>query len=68
MSELPTIDPNKVAQKLLSTISELTYSKVQLEVLAESLRDERDVANRRVAELNVEVARLSPVDEDPEEV
>lgn len=44
MSELPTIDQSKVAQKLLAKASQSSYEAVQLEVLAEMLRDERDDA------------------------
>lgn len=44
MSELPAIDSAKLAKKLMGEITELTYQKYQLEVLAETLRDERDQA------------------------
>lgn len=67
MSDLPSIDPAKVAQKLLTKVTDLTHQTVQLEVLAESLRDERDAARRQVADLTAEVSRLSAVDENPEE-
>lgn len=54
MTALPQIDPAQVAQKLLGKNSELTYQVSQLEVLAEALRDERDVARTKVAELEAE--------------
>lgn len=57
MSELPQIDPKKVAQKLISKNGDLTYQVTTLEVLAEALRDERDEAVNRVAELEEELAR-----------
>lgn len=67
MSDLPQIDPAKVAQKFLATISDLTNQTAQLEVLAESLRDERNDLKRQVADLTAEVSRLRAVDETPEE-
>lgn len=54
MTALPQIDPAQVAQKLLSKNSELTFQVTQLEVLAEALRDERDAARTKVAELEAE--------------
>lgn len=56
MSELPQIDPAKVAQKLLSKNSDLTYQVTQLEVLAEALRDQRDEALKKVDELEAKSA------------
>jgi len=48
MSELPTIDPLKVAkreaEKLRSQVADSSFRETQLEVLAEALRDERDEA------------------------
>jgi hypothetical protein len=62
MSELPQIDPAKVAQKLISKNGDLTYQVTTLEVLAEALRDERDEAINRVTELEQELAsRAEPV-------
>lgn len=53
MSELPTIDPLKVAtreaEKLRTRITEASYRETQLEILAETLRDQRDAA---IVELN----------------
>lgn len=54
MTALPQIDPAQVAQKLLTKNNELTYQVTQLEVLAEALRDERDAARAKVAELEAE--------------
>lgn len=51
MSQLPQIDPAKVAQKILAVNNDLTYQVTQLEVLAEALRDERDEAYGRISEL-----------------
>lgn len=58
MSELPTIDPAKVSQKLLAKYSDLTYQAAQLETLAEALRDERDEATKKLAEAHEEIAQL----------
>jgi chromosome segregation ATPase len=58
MSELPQIDPLKVAQKDVAKLeTELRASRnreSQLEVLAEALRDQRDDYERRLTELNTE--------------
>lgn len=56
MSALPQIDPAKVAQKLITKNGELAYQVAQLEVLAEALRDERDEAVARAAELGEKLA------------
>lgn len=61
MSELPQIDPAKIAQKLINKNGELTYQVTQLEVLAEALRDERDKAVNQVAELEQKLASSAPV-------
>ncbi len=61
MSELPQIDPAKVAQKLIAKNGELTYQVTQLEVLAEALRDQRDASDKRVAELEQRLASAAPV-------
>lgn len=66
MSELPTIDPLKVAKreadKLRSQVAEASYRETQLEVLAEALRDQRDEFEGK---LNEALAKLS---EAPAEV
>lgn len=56
MSELPQIDPAKIAQRLVTKNGELTYQVTQLEVLAEALRDQRDNAEATVAELTQKLA------------
>jgi hypothetical protein len=54
MSELPQIDPVKVAhktiQKLESALAESRNSESTLEALAEALRDERDEYKRQLDE------------------
>jgi hypothetical protein len=50
MSNLPQIDPAKLAQKLATKNAEQSYQLVQLEVLAEALRDERDEALQKLEE------------------
>lgn len=66
MSELPTIDPLKVAkreaEKLRSQVAEASYRETQLEVLAEALRDERDEFEKKLNEA------LAKVSEAPAEV
>lgn len=48
MSNLPTVDELKIAQrhnqKLSIQLSEAVFRETQLEVLAEAIRDERDAA------------------------
>lgn len=55
MSNLPTVDPQKVLQrnnqKLTTSLSDATLRESQLEILAEALRDERDKALADLAEL-----------------
>lgn len=63
MSELPQIDPVRVAHKLITKNGELTYQVTQLEVLAEALRDERDERDVKIAKLEQQLsaAEQSPV-------
>jgi outer membrane murein-binding lipoprotein Lpp len=51
MSELPAINYQFVAQKLSTKVSDLVFQNIQLEVLAEGLRDERDAAKAEVSRL-----------------
>lgn len=51
MQDLPTIDINLLNQRLLKKASDLLYTNAQLELLAEALRDERDLYERQLAEL-----------------
>lgn len=55
MSNLPTLDSLKVAQrhieKLSTRVAESEYRETKLEILAETLRDERDAARAEVAVL-----------------
>jgi hypothetical protein len=55
MSELPQIDPLKVAQrevaKLSADLAEYRTRETQLEILAEALRDQRDEALAGLQEL-----------------
>ena len=44
MTSLPDIDHQKVANKLALKLAESLLQSTQLEVLAESIRDERDSA------------------------
>jgi hypothetical protein len=63
MSDLPEIDPLKLAERKIQRLSaELAQSKdfeIQLELLAEALRDERDDALTEVAHLK---AAATPVE------
>lgn len=58
MSALPEIDELKAAQreleKLRQQVLAATNRESRLEILAEALRDERDAAQARVAELEAE--------------
>jgi hypothetical protein len=51
MSNLPEINYQKVAQRMGAELGALTFTKTTLEILAENLRDERDAALLRCAEL-----------------
>lgn len=55
MSELPQIDPLKVAQrevyKLQNELQEYRKRETQLEILAEAIRDERDEAREGLEKL-----------------
>jgi hypothetical protein len=68
MSELPTIDPLKVAQrtaqKRLEELTQSKFNETQLEVLAEALRDERDEAVGKVAELTAKLEAAGSQVED----
>lgn len=44
MSNLPVVDQQAISQRLMVKLSELMYQNTQLELLAEALRDARDVA------------------------
>lgn len=62
MSDLPEIDPNKVAQRLNAKGAEKEYQLIQLELLAEALRDERDQARTERDDLSRRLAEaLNPV-------
>jgi chromosome segregation ATPase len=65
MSELPTIDSLKVAQRKLSKqaarITELEDNETNLEILAEALRDQRDEARSQLAEAERKLAENTPV-------
>lgn len=54
MSELPQIDPVKIAHKTIAKLeaqlSETRNSESTLETLAEALRDERDEAREKLRE------------------
>lgn len=55
MSNLPKVDPLKASQrhnqKLSTELSESAFRETHLELLAESLRDERDAALAELATL-----------------
>lgn len=69
MSELPTIDPLKVAkreaEKLRSQVAEAFYRETQLEILAEALRDQRDEYE---AKLNEALARVSGTSDEVHDI
>lgn len=62
MSDLPQIDPLKVAKreadKLRSQVAEASYRETQLEVLAEALRDERDEFESKLTEALDKITQL----------
>lgn len=58
MSTLPSIDPNKVSQRLLTKASEYLLQTIQLEILAEALRDERDGYQSELSEARDRVREL----------
>lgn len=55
MSELPSINTSSVQTKLLTRLSESLLQGIQLEVLAEALRSERDEAHNEVHRLRSEL-------------
>jgi hypothetical protein len=67
MSTLPAIDPLKVAERKIQKLSaELAESKdieTRLEILAEALRDERDEARAKAAELEAAAVRPEQVED-----
>lgn len=67
MSELPTIDPLKVAKreadKLRTQLADANYRETQLEILAEALRDERDEAREALAKATEPVYDISTLPE-----
>jgi hypothetical protein len=66
MSELPVIDAARVSKKLLSTATDYIYQTTQMEVLAETLRDERDNARNERDIARTEVEHLKSVIADLE--
>lgn len=58
MSNLPELDPLKIAQrhnqKLTTQLNDAQYRETNLEILAEALRDERDAARNELATLKSE--------------
>ena len=62
MSNLPTVDPLKAAQrhnqKLSSQLVESQFRETNLEVLAEALRDERDAARSELSKAQSELEKL----------
>lgn len=65
MSELPQIDPLKVAlreaAKLRDLLSESTLRESQLEILAEALRDQRDELQKELDVLRTEVTPVQDI-------
>lgn len=65
MSELPQIDPLKIAhktiQKLEVALAESRNNESTLETLAEALRDERDELQRQIDEAGSQKAVKEPV-------
>lgn len=58
MAALPEINYQIVAQKLSLKLSESIFQSTQLEVLAESIRDERDQLVQQVQELENNINEL----------
>lgn len=50
MSNLPEINPNILVKKLVAKNSDLSFQVLQLETLAELLRDERDELQQKLDE------------------
>lgn len=72
MSELPQIDPLKVAQrevyKLQNELQDYRKRETQLEILAEAIRDERDEARAQLEELrNQEGGEVHNISSLPDE-
>lgn len=62
MPDLPPIDAQAVSQRLLSRLSDLTYQNIQLELLAETFRDQRDLAVQERNTLSQQVDIMRQVD------
>lgn len=58
MSDLPAINHEKVSARLASRLAESILQSTQLEVLAESLRDERDISVQTQQSLQQTVEEL----------
>ena len=66
MSELPAINHEKVSGRLASKLAESILQSAQLEVLAEALRDERDIATQNQQSLQRTIEELQSKAPDPE--
>ena len=58
MSNLPELDSMKIIQKFSEKTTDLTYQVIQLTVLSETLRDQRDSVLRERHEAQAEVEKL----------
>lgn len=55
MSTLPEINQQRVIEKLASSVAEANVKIASLETLAESLRDERDILQKKYGEVAVNI-------------
>lgn len=70
MSNLPDIDSFEVIKKYSAQLTETTYQKIQLEVVVETLRKQRDdllrektASQQKVAELQEQLTEYQKNDE-----
>lgn len=59
MTDLPEINYQTVSQKLNAKLTDLTFQNVQLEVLAEALKAERDQARKELDDLKTTQSDLT---------
>ena len=65
MSNLPEINPQVLISKLSAKNTDLTFQNVQLEALAEALRDERDKFEAERNEISAQLEQLKAASSEP---
>lgn len=58
MSELPQIDPKKLYNRVLAQVNNLNDQNIQMDVIIEALKDERDAAIKERDDIRLELANM----------